>query len=143
MNVQLTPKDVSQFKYVILGNPIAWARPGKTKYCRSYDTQQAQKEEYGWHLKIEHKGLPLFTGPLHLDIVFYMPLSSTAKNQAFPERIGKYHDKVPDLDNMIKFICDAIQNDILITDDKIIVSIVAKKVYDLVPRTEFYLMEIR
>jgi Holliday junction resolvase RusA-like endonuclease len=43
---------------------------------------------------------------------------------------------------MIKYICD-ISNKIIYHDDAAIVHISAKKVYDLNPRTEFIISEIR
>ena len=49
----------------------------------------------------------------------------------------------PDLSNLIKLLEDAIvDTKVVLTDDRIISKIIAKKVYDDNPRTEFILREL-
>ena len=48
----------------------------------------------------------------------------------------------PDLDNLVKWICDAASNNVLYHDDAIIASIATKKLYDYEPRTIFTISEI-
>ena len=129
--------------YIIMGVPIAWARPGRARHGMAYDTQKSEKTEYGWHLKAEHGADELFSGAVHMDVVFFMPITrSAAQNKIKFERDGKPHIFVPDLSNLIKFIEDAASNDILYHDDCIIASISARKVWDLVPRTELTLRQL-
>ena len=82
----------------------------------------------------------IFHTPIHLDVIFYMPVPKTSKIRM--ERAKeKYHFKRPDLDNLIKFVCDACMG-VLYKDDSIIVSINAKKVYSSNARTVFTISEI-
>lgn len=85
----------------------------------------------------QHKFEPLFSKAITMDVVFYMPQSKTVqKKEEIPA-----HAITPDLDNLLKFLNDAIQG-VLITDDKLICSVYAKKVYDSYPRTEFVISEV-
>jgi Holliday junction resolvase RusA-like endonuclease len=127
-------------KYIIMGKPIAWARAGRSR--RGYfDTQTTEKEIYAYHFRSEHKGLPLFAGPIHLEVTFFMPITKTGKKR-LGEKLGVPHIFTPDLSNLIKFVEDAAANDILFHDDCIISSITARKVYDKLPRTEIILREL-
>lgn len=124
--------------YVIEGDPIALARVRIASNNRCYDSQKETKLVCGIQLSNQHENLPLFTGPLHINMTFFMPIapSSQKKNLA-----GSYHYFRPDLDNCIKFICD-IATGILYHEDCIIASISAKKVYDNKPRTEFCITQL-
>lgn len=66
-------------------------------------------------------------------------ISAKRKNTLY----NKPHIFKPDLDNLIKYICDICSNNVIYQDDCIIASITAKKVYSELPRTEFTLMEIK
>ena len=128
--------------YVIMGNPIPWARPGKSKYShQAYDTQKAEKLDYGWVLKAHHGSDAFFEGPLHLDLIFYMPITKTTGKRK-GERLGQYHIFKPDLSNLCKFIEDA-ATEILYHDDCIIASCSMKKVWDENPRTEMTITELK
>jgi Holliday junction resolvase RusA-like endonuclease len=128
-------------KFIILGKPVAWARPGKTRFSRdAYDTQKALKDDYKWFLKSEMLAEPLFEGPLHVELKFFMPIT-LGKEKRKREREGQYHIFASDLDNLIKFVLDAAK-DILYTDDRIISSINAVKVWDSTPRTELLIREL-
>ena len=54
--------------------------------------------------------------------------------------LGQKHHKRPDLSNLIKYLEDAAQG-ILFADDATITTINARKIYDMNPRTEFYLLK--
>jgi len=87
-------------------------------------------------IKNQHKGDPLYKGPLHFHITFFMKI---------PKYLSKkdlsWHLKKPDLSNMIKFYED-ICSGILYADDKQIVQISAEKKYDNNERTEFTIKEL-
>jgi Holliday junction resolvase RusA-like endonuclease len=119
--------------YVIPGDPIPLARPrfGKKKV---YDSQRAEKLVWEIMLKNQHGALPELTGPLLLDITFYMPVAQK-KMKNKEQLYGRPHQFRPDLSNMIKYVED-IANEIIYHDDCQISSITAKKVYGE-PRTEF------
>lgn len=125
--------------YVIKGDPtpLARARHGRG---RTWDPQKQLKLVYGIELERQHNNAPWFDGPLHLDIVFFMPIPKTSTKRRHMID-GTPHRFRPDLDNTIKFILD-VATGILFKDDAIISSINAKKLYDLEPRTEFIITEI-
>lgn len=125
--------------YVIPGEPIAWKRPAG-KQVR-YDSQKDIKLMWGIYLRNQHSG-PYFDGPIHLDILFAMtiPLRQPQKKRELQH--GKYCIKAPDTSNMVKLIEDACET-ITYHNDCIIAKITAHKKYDLNPRTEFTLTELK
>lgn len=122
-------------KYIIPGKPIPLQRP-RYSYARVYDSQKQEKCTSRLYIINQHDDRPMLTGPLRLDIEFYFETPKKTKTLN-----GKYHTAKPDTDNCIKYICDIIQ-DILINDDAIIAQILATKIYDVVPRTEFTLQKL-
>lgn len=102
---------------------------------RFFDAQTRDKLAYGLFLEQQHNDEPLFSTALHVDIVFYMPIPVSVRQRS------QYHSKTPDLDNLEKFLLDCMTGRI-ITDDRIICSKTAKKVYDKDPRTEFTITEV-
>jgi len=126
--------------YTINGNPIPLARARLFKQ-KVYDPQRNKKLVASIDVVSQHDDEPLLTGPLHLDVTFYMKYpSSIAKSRQLTYQ-GKPHQTIPDLSNLIKFIEDICSNDVVYHDDCIISSITSKKVYDANPRTEFYFTE--
>lgn len=135
--VNILPSTIIRYNstsFVIKGNPIALARAriGNGKF---YDSQVSYKITLQGQLE---KQIPidynLFTGPILLDITFYMKKPTRTK-------AGTWAYKRPDLSNLIKLIED-VGNGLLYTDDAIIVMIIARKIYDTTPRTEFTLSSI-
>lgn len=95
---------------------------------------------HGISLVSQHDSEEKFKGPLHLEVTFFMPIPHTSSRKKVTNLLGAYHHKKPDLDNLIKYICD-ISNGILFDDDATISSVFAKKLYADTSRTEFTLME--
>jgi Holliday junction resolvase RusA-like endonuclease len=93
-------------------------------------------------LQSQHDDEPLFEGPLHMDVTFFMPIPSKTSKKAKQDIILQPDATRPDLDNLIKFVAD-ISNGVLYKDDALIASISAKKVYDINPRTEFSIQSIK
>lgn len=123
-------------KYIVLGDPIPLARARIAASGRKmWDSQKQLKFAFGMAVKNLHEGKELFTGPLALDICFFMgmPKCSPKKLAALN---GQPHVFTPDISNLIKFVEDAATG-VLWHDDCILVAISAKKVYDPNPRTEF------
>lgn len=85
--------------------------------------------------------MPLLEGPIHLDATFYMKAPESISKIKRAALFNKPHLFKPDLDNLIKYICDVSSN-LLYHDDCVIAVITAKKVYDEKPRTEFTLRQI-
>lgn len=126
--------------YVLLGNPIPLAR-ARFGHRKVYNSQKNEQLIAGLDLARQHGDDPLFSGPLHMYVTFYMaiPQSVTAKKR--DAMIGRPHTFKADLDNLLKMVCDYC-NKVIYNDDCIIASITAKKIYDVNPRTEFTLKVI-
>ncbi len=126
--------------YVIKYDPVPLARI-RFAQGHAYDSQKHLKMIWGIALRNLHGDAPLFTGPLLLDITFFMPRAKSTLNKKSSKN-KYYHVYKPDLDNMIKWVCD-ISNEILFNDDCIISVINSRKIYsEDVSRTEFTLREL-
>jgi Holliday junction resolvase RusA-like endonuclease len=122
-------------EYVININPISWKRPGINKK-RFYDQQAHEKLATGIYLLQQHGKSPTFTKPLHVEANFYMPIPAhTGKREK-----TNWCSKFPDLDNLSAFIFDCINDTgVIWKDDKLVVSLISKKVYDKnSPHTYYY-----
>jgi Holliday junction resolvase RusA-like endonuclease len=125
--------------YVLEGTPVAWARAAPGQY-RMWDTQKQIKFNYGVVLEDQHGNLPFYSGPLHLDVIFYFKIPKT-RAKHYNDLLLSPHFYVPDLSNLIKLIED-VGTGILYKDDALIAHITAQKKYDERARTEFSLTEI-
>ncbi len=120
--------------FVIIGDPVPWQRARISAYGNIFNAQKSQRLVTTIQLEDQYNEANLMSGPLKLDITFYMRIPrSRIKQIQYPNR---YHTTIGDLDNYVKFICDAAQG-ILYSNDATISVINAKKVYDKKPRTEF------
>jgi len=123
--------------YVLGGDPVALAR---ARYSidnrRIYDSQKSIKLLAGIGLRSQHNDQPLLSGPLHLDVTFFMRIPPNSK------RTTLLHQFKPDIDNLIKYLLDVSQS-VLFDDDCVISQITAIKQYDTKPRTEFTLRSIK
>lgn len=128
-------------KYILPGNPIPLQR-ARQAYRRVYDPQKEAKLIAGISLKEQHQDKELFEGPLHADIIFYMPLPHHSTKKKLKLITQNYHQYKPDISNLIKFIED-VATGILFKDDCIIASINTKKVYDANPRTELFIINLK
>lgn len=123
-------------KYCINITPIAWQRLVRNGN-RSYDAQTRDKVNFGLYLSQQHNDEPFFDKPIHMEVIFYMPIPKPIK-----ERTNSYfHIAPPYMENLYRFLLDAIK-DILIADDRVICSLSLKKVYDKEPRTEIIITEV-
>jgi Holliday junction resolvase RusA-like endonuclease len=123
--------------YIIDGEPIPLARHRHGK-GHGWDSQKQLKLGIGLQISNQHNNLPFLEGPLKLEIVFYMPIPLKGAKTLN----GTIHTIRPDLDNLIKMICD-VANGIAYKDDCVVASIIAHKQYSTLPRTEFTLTELR
>lgn len=124
--------------YLIEVNPIPWKRP-QLNGTRFYDGQARDKVSFSLYLLKQHDGEDLFSKPIHMDVVFYMPIPVNTKAKVKPTL--NWHQIKPDLDNLCKFLWDSM-NGVIISDDKILVSLSAKKMYSNKPRYEFTITEV-
>jgi Holliday junction resolvase RusA-like endonuclease len=123
----LSPRSES---YTIPGNPIALARARYSEH-RVYDSQKQLKLIIGIQLVNQHNNKPPFSGPISLNVRFYLPLPKRYST-TLP---GSYHLYRPDLSNLIKLVED-VATGIIYKDDCIIAQIQSIKLYDRNPRTE-------
>lgn len=122
--------------YCIKIVPIAWQRVVRSTN-RSYDAQTRDRVSFGLYLAQQHNDEPFFDKPIHLDATFYMPIPMQPKDRSK----SIYHSAAPHLDNLYRFLLDAIK-DIVIANDRVICSLSLKKVYDKEPRTEIRIIEV-
>lgn len=125
--------------YVIEGRPQSLSRP---RFANGivYDSQKDIKTRTGLELKNQHE-LPLFTGALKLDVIFYMQVPDSMKRKRKDDVSYTPHCKKPDIDNLIKFVLDC-SNGILFEDDSQIAIINASKIYSMLGRTEFTITQL-
>lgn len=132
--------------YYLSGEPTPLMRH---RFVRStaamYNPQSARKMVASIELAEQHRGKELFSGPIHIDVTFYMPIPKTNGVRKKPRIIpGAYHIFKPDLDNCIKWVGDVATGlGSLFKDDCIIAKITAQKIYDDNPRTEFVVVELK
>lgn len=125
--------------YVIPGNPIALPR-ARSSRRGFYDPAYKAKTNLQWYFKETYPNHPLYEAAISLEVTFYMPIPKSISKKKHQLLIGQPHTKTKDLDNNLKFLCDAL-NEILWKDDALIWSINAKKIYGEEPRTEFTIKE--
>jgi Holliday junction resolvase RusA-like endonuclease len=133
-------------KIIIPGKPIAKKRPRfarRGKFVTTYNDQETEEGKVLWEIRQQRKD-KRFKGPLFIDIWFGMPIpKNTPKKRLQAILDGKEpHIKKPDLDNLIKFYLDVMNQEVF-EDDKQIYSIWATKGYADNPRTEIRINEFR
>lgn len=74
--------------------------------------------------------------PLKLIIEFHMTVPTRWTKRERSWALKKPHKCIPDIDNMVKFLCDAL-NGVLWFDDSLIYEIHARKFYSDTPKTLF------
>jgi len=119
--------------YIIPGSPIALAR-ARFSNQRVWDSQKQLKINIGLVLRHQHAERPLFMGPLHIDLAFYMPIPQSLSQKKKLAMDGTPHYCKPDVDNLIKLALDCC-NGIVYKDDCQVAVICAKKIYSTEPRT--------
>jgi len=135
-----------RIKIEIPGVPIAKARPKFARRGRltvAYDPQEKEKRVWVNMAKIliDEK----LEGPLFLKAYFCMPRAKshygTGKNSGkLKKSAPQHHVKKPDLDNMIKWVCDCL-NGIAYHDDAQIIQIMSAKWYSDFPCTQIELTQ--
>jgi Holliday junction resolvase RusA-like endonuclease len=127
---------------IVLGEPKPQARHRhfrRGNFSGSYDPSSEKKNTFA---SILHDEAPkeLLDGPMLLELNFYM---SRPKNHFKINKSGtllkdsapEWHTGRPDIDNLIKFVQDAL-NGVYYRDDATICQVIARKLYSEKPRTE-------
>lgn len=121
----------------IPGKSVSKGRPRFTKTGQTYTPAKTVNAEafMKWLAKDEMKGRPLMVGPLVMQVLaVFVPPKSSKKRLAAMLSGAEMPAKKPDLDNLLKTVCDAF-NGIVYHDDAQIVTISAAKVYGPEPVT--------
>lgn len=130
------------------GNPKALKRHRtfrKGDFTGSYDPSKDDKASF---LAVAHQYRPdkPFDEPLYVKFTFSFKRPKnhfrTGKNaHLLKDNAPRFHTSTPDMDNLIKFVCDSL-NGVFWSDDKIICLINAEKVYSSVPQIEVQISRI-
>lgn len=120
--------------YTIEGVPISLKRP-RFGLGHVYDSQKKEKFGVQIQLKSQHEFSSPFEGPLQLEVTFFMPMPQRLHRKYFAGSFPPHHAR-PDLDNLLKWLLDNL-NEVIIKDDSQIYAITARKVYSEISRTEF------
>ena len=127
-------------KYVLQGNPIAWARavPNYGKH-RMYDSQKNVRLMIGIELQRQHNNAPIFSGPTGMTAYYYFKPPQRCK----PDKLPEWHTTKPDTSNVTKLLEDILSCDLgIIKNDSMICKEYCEKRYSMEPRTEIILTEL-
>lgn len=102
------------------------------KFKPSAQRYFAYKNVIGHHLRRQQADNQSLELPLVIHLTFHMPIPPSHSLKKQREMIGTPHTVKPDIDNLIKGFCDA-ANGILWSDDKLICTCSASKVYATEP----------
>ena len=134
--------------FTIPGKPIALKRHRPSARGGYYDPSSKDKKDI-WMQIAKYKPKRPLADNIYLKLIFYMPRPKHHYRSGKYSHLLKesckdmvYHSVKPDLDNLVKLICDTIQGkDRMIHDDSQICVIQAEKKYGE-PRTEIMIDEI-
>ena len=125
----------------ILGIPVPLARHRHFKMgsiVSTYDPQSKKKVEFQKKIKVKLLKVDIVEllkkETVELTLTFGMPYPKSKVRKNMPCISTISHITKPDLDNLIKFVCDC-GNGLLWSDDKKIIKINAKKNYMIEPKT--------
>lgn len=132
----------------VFGAPIALKRHRRrkdknkfgTEITIDYDPSSEDKKTFLWKAIAAKKPPKPFNEALMVKMIFYMPRPKshygTGKNAGkLKDSAPIFHTKKPDVDNISKFVFDAL-NKIYWTDDSIISTEIARKIYSENPRVK-------
>lgn len=118
---------------------------GRGKFIRMYDPPKTAKFkcELKRLARIEMQGKDKFDSAISVKIKFFRRVQKSISNTERSRRLSGAHRPIvkPDLDNYIKSTLDAL-NDVIWTDDAIIVELNTSKWYSDNPRIEIEVKEI-
>ena len=125
---------MSKTTFEILGQPVAKQRPRMTRNGRAYTPAKT----IAFEKAVRSTATPHFPAPLRGPVklavwaTFAPPKSWTKKKAA--ANLNRSHIQRPDLDNVAKAVCDAL-NGLAYDDDNQVAAIEARKVWGPIART--------
>ena len=128
--MQPAPPSDRHLAWRVDGQPVPQKRHRHTHAGRVYDPSTVAKRDFLAATRAACPGLVPLEGPLvaHLEFQFARPKSHYRKHGALRKGAPSHHTQTPDVDNLIKFVFDAINGHIF-HDDKQVVAVHAKKTW--------------
>lgn len=133
--------------FTVFGNPTAQKRHRSVRmggFLRQFDPSGADKADF-LSMCLKNKPVAPIVSGINLTLKFYFqrPKShfrSGKQSHLLKPEIPNFHTSRPDVDNLTKFVMDAL-NGIYWKDDSQIHSITVEKKYSDIPRTEIEIVE--
>jgi Holliday junction resolvase RusA-like endonuclease len=127
-------------KYVIFQEPQRSTSPHHL-VARAWNGPKNVAFSYSTELARQHGDLPLFEGPLRLNLAFYFSIPKKTLT-GHRKTHGLLHTTKPELISLVRFIEHAACG-VIYREEATIVSVISAKAYDITPRTEIIIMEVR
>ena len=110
-----------------------------------YDPSHKDKKQI-WLQIAKYKPRTPLAGDIMVKLIFVMPRPKnhyrTGKfKHILKDEMPEHHSSTPDLDNLVKLICDVLQPQFIINDSQICM-LQAEKIYGKEPRTEIIIEEL-
>lgn len=118
---------------IIPGAPIPLQRH-RSYGKKMVDPQKQEKEAFRLQVISQTGPVTPYEGPIWLYLVFEMPIPSSLSKKRAEALEGELHYKRPDIDNLVKFVLDAI-NGVIWKDDAQVTELYAQKRYSHNPET--------
>ncbi|MEY7998634.1 RusA family crossover junction endodeoxyribonuclease [Clostridium sp. Mt-5] len=129
---------------IVPGEPMGKQRPKFNRWTKSAHTPEKtlNYETYVKELYVNNR-LPMLEGYIRVHIIAFYKIPKSTSNKKRQQMLNNelLPDKKPDLDNVAKIICDAL-NTIAYLDDKQIVSLTVNKFYSEQPQVVVKLNQI-
>lgn len=126
--------------YQLLGTPVSMHRP-RFANGHVYSDQATVKLRDFLSIKLQHGKLPLFMDAIHIDITFVFEIPHSYSKKKKEMLLDKPYTKTPDVDNCAKWLLDVCHG-VLYTNDKIITSVSARKIYGPIAKTIFLITQL-
>ncbi|MBW2998667.1 RusA family crossover junction endodeoxyribonuclease [Candidatus Woesearchaeota archaeon] len=118
--------------FTVMGKPVAWERAGRVGNFY-FDKQRNEKMLFAHVVKTAMKGSSFHSKPVKVVVEYNMPLAPSLSKKQRDMRLLKPHPFTPDLDNLLKFLFDAL-NKVLWKDDRLIYEVHARKTWGSEPK---------
>lgn len=118
--------------------PVATPRPRVTKFATYYPPKYTHYKK-ALKLLIRCSRKKHLEGAVALKVCFFMPIPKSTPKKKCKALENQPHLKKPDIDNVLKGLLDAMNNE-LFDDDSQVYEVSAVKLYSANPRIEFELI---
>lgn len=135
---------MQKIKFVVYGSPVGLKRHRAYRRGRAMIMVDPSKNDKSDFLAqaIQNKPIKPFDSPILLEVIAYFQRPKNHFNsKGLKKNAPLFCSKIPDADNVLKFVGDAL-NSVFWTDDKLIVDARVVKKYDDTPRLEIVIKEV-